>query len=145
VNNEQPRRFAEKVRQHFGGKLEGRRLAVWGLSFKPKTNDMRDAPAIAIVNKVLEEGASVMAYDPAAMEEARRIFAGRIELAANNYACLAGADALLLITEWQIFRNPDFDRMKGLMRHPVIFDGRNIYDPATLRQGGFTYYGIGKS
>jgi UDPglucose 6-dehydrogenase len=144
VNNEQPLRFAEKVRQHFNGKLQGRRLAVWGLSFKPKTNDMRDAPAIAIVNKVLEGGATVLAYDPEAMEEARRIFGGRIELAANNYACLAGADALLLITEWQIFRNPDFERMKGLMRQPVIFDGRNIYDPATLRQTGFTYYGIGK-
>ena len=145
VNSEQPGRFVEKIRQHFGGNLKGLRIAVWGLSFKPKTNDMRDAPAIGIVTQLLEGGATVTAYDPEAMEEARRIFGSRIELTSNNYSCLSGADALVLVTEWQIFRNPDFDRMKATMRRPVIFDGRNIYDPSTLRKMGFTYYGIGKS
>ena len=103
-----------------------------------------DAPAIAIIEKLLQQGATVAGYDPEAMEEARRIFAARIEHCANNYACLEGADALLLITEWQAFRNPSFERMKSSMRQPVLFDGRNIYDTVHLREQGFTYYGIGR-
>src|SRR6516164_2166357 len=144
VNQDQAMRFVEKIRRHFG-ELRDKRLAVWGLAFKPRTNDMRDAPAITIIEKLLAEGAVVAAYDPEAMEEAKRIFGGRIQLSANNYGCIEGADALLLVTEWQAFRNPNFERMKSTMRHAVVFDGRNIYDPVQLRQHGFTYYSVGRA
>jgi UDPglucose 6-dehydrogenase len=105
---------------------------------------MRDAPAIPIIESILEKGGAVAAYDPEAMDEAKRIFGTRIQLCPNNYSCLEGADALLLVTEWQAFRNPNFERMKSLMTQPVIFDGRNIYDSENLREMGFTYYGVGK-
>ena len=143
VNVDQPRRFINKVLGHFKD-LNGIRLAVWGLAFKPRTNDMRDAPAIPIIQAVLDGGGSIAAYDPEAMEEAKKIFGNRIQLFPNNYGCLEGADALLLVTEWQAFRNPNFERMKSLMSQPVIFDGRNIYDSENLRELGFTYYGVGK-
>jgi UDPglucose 6-dehydrogenase len=143
VNGDQPQRFIEKIARHFGD-LRGRRIGVWGLAFKPRTNDMRDAPAITIIERLLAAGCTITAYDPEAMEEARRIFGSRIQLAANNYACLDGADALLVVTEWQAFRNPNFERMKSAMKQPVIFDGRNIYEPAHIRELGFTYYGVGK-
>ena len=145
VNDNQAQRFVEKVRRHFNGNLSGARLAVWGLSFKPRTNDMRDAPAIKIIESLLSEHATVTAYDPEAIDEATRIFGSRIQLASNNYGCVEGADALLLITEWQAFRNPNFERMKNIMRQPVIFDGRNIYDPGQVRQLGFTYYSVGRT
>jgi UDPglucose 6-dehydrogenase len=144
TNLAQPLRFTERVKRHFNGGLKGKHLAVWGLAFKPRTNDMRDAPAVTIINKLLEEGASISAYDPEAMEEAKQIFGSRIQLCPNNYVCLEGADALLLVTEWQAFRNPNFERMKSLMRQPVIFDGRNVYEPEHIRELGFTYYGVGR-
>jgi UDPglucose 6-dehydrogenase len=144
VNVEQPHRFVEKIAKHFGEDLKEKRFGVWGLAFKPRTNDMRDAPSIPIIEKLLEKGATVSAYDPEATEEAKRIFGSRIQLSTNNYSCLEGVDALLLITEWQAFRNPNFERMKTVMRQPVIFDGRNVYDSENLRQLGFTYYGVGK-
>jgi UDPglucose 6-dehydrogenase len=144
VNVGQAKRFVDKVLRHFGADLRGKKLAVWGLAFKPRTNDMRDAPAIVIIQRLLEAGATIAAYDPEATEEARRIFGARIELCSNNYAALEGADALLLVTEWQAFRNPNFDRMKSAMRQPVVFDGRNIFDPVHLRESGFTYHGIGR-
>ncbi len=144
VNADQPGLFLGKVRDHFGGALEGRRIAVWGLAFKPRTDDMREAPSVEIVNGLLEAGAAVTACDPEAMGAARAIFGSRIELEADSYACLAGADALLVVTEWPDFRNPDFERMKTDMRSPVIFDGRNIYSPDDMRSLGFTYYGVGR-
>ena len=145
VNKDQSSRFVEKVRQHFAGSVQGKRFGVWGLAFKPRTNDMRDAPAIRIIEGLLADGAEIAAYDPEAMEEAKKIFGDRIQLAPNNYGCLEGADGLLLVTEWQAFRNPNFDRMKTLMRQHVVFDGRNIYDPIQLRQLGFTYYSVGRT
>jgi UDPglucose 6-dehydrogenase len=145
VNQNQATRFVEKVRKHFEGNLRDKRLAVWGLSFKPRTNDMRDAPSITIIESLLAEGATVAAYDPEATDEAKRIFGGRIQLASSNYSSVEGADALLLVTEWQAFRNPNFERMKAMMRKPVIFDGRNIYDPVNLREMGFTYYSVGRA
>jgi len=145
VNDNQPARFVEKVRAHFNTNLRGKRLAVWGLSFKPRTNDMRDAPSIKIIESLLSEGATISAYDPAAMEEAKRIFGTRIQFASNNYACTDGADALVLVTEGQAFRHANFERMEKVMSQPVIFDGRNIYDPAQLRQLGFTYYSVGRA
>jgi UDPglucose 6-dehydrogenase len=144
VNQDQTARFVNKVRKHFGGNLRDKRLGVWGLAFKPRTNDMRDAPAIRIIENLLADGATILAYDPEAMDEGKRLFGSRIQFSASNYGCLEGTDALLLITEWQAFRNPNFDRMKAIMRQPVIFDGRNIYDPAHVAQFGFKYYSVGR-
>jgi UDPglucose 6-dehydrogenase len=144
VNTNQSVRFVDKIRAHFKNDLRGKRFGLWGLAFKPRTNDMRDAPSIPIIENLLSDGATITAYDPEAMDEARRIFGNRLELASNNYGCLDRADALLLVTEWQAFRNPNFERMKSMMKQPVIFDGRNIYDPAHVRQAGFTYYSVGR-
>ena len=144
VNADQRQRFLDKVRDHFDGNLKGRRVAVWGLAFKPRTDDMREAPAVDIIEGLLDAGAEVVAYDPEAMDEANSILGSRIVLADSNYACLKDADALLLVTEWQEFRNPDFERMRSNMRSPVIFDGRNVYSPARMRKLGFTYYGVGR-
>jgi UDPglucose 6-dehydrogenase len=134
----------DRVVRHFDGKIQGKRFGVWGLAFKPRTNDMRDAPAITIINHLLDKGASISAYDPEAMDEGKRIFGSRIEFAPNNYECIVGTDALLLVTEWQAFRNPNFERIKDVMRQPVIFDGRNIFEARHLADLGFTYYGIGR-
>ena len=144
VNQDQAIRFVGKIRTHFQGNVRDKRLALWGLSFKPRTNDMRDAPSIKIVEALLADGATIAAYDPEAMDEAKEIFGSRIQLSSSNYGCLEGADALLIVTEWQTFRNPNFDRIKSLMHQPVVFDGRNIYDPGQLRQIGFTYYSVGR-
>ncbi len=145
VNAHQRERFLKKVFTHFEGDMAGKQIAVWGLSFKPRTNDIRESPAIDIVEGLLEAGATVVAYDPEAMEETRKVFGSRVRFADTNYGCLPGSDAVLLITEWQVFRNPDFDRMKSEMRQLVIFDGRNVYNPKQISEMGFTYYGIGRS
>ncbi len=144
VNSDQADRFVSKVRKHFGKDTREKRVAVWGLSFKPRTNDMREAPSIKIIKSLLNDGFSVGAYDPEAVEEARRYFGDRVQYSTNNYGCLEGADALLVVTEWQVFRNPNFERMKAMMRQPTVFDGRNIFDPGHMRQLGFTYYSIGR-
>jgi len=144
VNTGQALRFVDRIRTHFQDNIRDKRFGVWGLAFKPATNDMRDAPSIPIIENLLSAGAHITAYDPAGMEEAKKIFGSRITLASNNYNCLESADALLLITEWQAFRNPNFERMKSMMRQPIIFDGRNIYDPSQVREMGFTYYSIGR-
>src|SRR5207302_8870282 len=115
VNDNQPVRFVEKVGGHCNNNVRGKRLAVWGLSFKPRTNDMRDAPSIKIVESLLSDGATISAYDPEATEEAKKTFGARIQFASSNYSCAEGADALLLITEWQAFRHPNFERIKKLM------------------------------
>ncbi|HEX9021985.1 MAG TPA: UDP binding domain-containing protein, partial [Nitrospirota bacterium] len=124
--------------------LAGKTIAVWGLSFKPKTDDMREAPSVVIINNLLRAGAAVKAHDPVAMTEAARIFKNRITYTEDNYEALRGADALAIVTEWSEFRAPDFQKIKKLLKRPVIFDGRNIYNPDELRKLGFTYYGIGR-
>lgn len=144
VNREQRLRFFEKIYKHFQGDLRGRRLTVWGLAFKPGTDDMREAPSITIIEKLLEHGAIVTAHDPKANGTARTIFGDRISYADDHYASLCGAEALILVTEWNEFRNPDFERVKREMKSSVIFDGRNIYNPEKLRKLGFTYYGVGR-
>ncbi len=144
VNNRQKALMAERVIEHFGGGLAGRKIAVWGLSFKPKTDDMREAPSITIIQSLLDKGAAVSAHDPIAMDVARGVFGDAIEFCANNYDALQGADALVVVTEWNDYRFPDFQRMKTLMRNPVIFDGRNVYNPPEVVQLGFSYYGIGR-
>ncbi len=143
VNNRQKRRLVEKAINHFGS-LEGLNFAVWGLAFKPRTDDMREAPSITIINMLLENGAKVTAFDPAAMETAKSIFGDRIDYTENPYDALKDKDALFIVTEWNEFRNPDFEKMKKLMKKPIIFDGRNIYKLDTMREHGFTYYGIGR-
>jgi UDPglucose 6-dehydrogenase len=118
--------------------------AVWGLAFKPKTDDMREAPSIPLIEALLTAGATVMAYDPEATKIARGIFGDRIAYASTNYDAIKGADGLVIVTEWNEFRRPDFDRMKTLMRAPIVFDGRNLYTPDEMKQQGFTYYSIGR-
>ena len=124
--------------------VKGKTFALWGLSFKPQTDDMREAPSRVIIERLLELGARIQAYDPEAMREARRIFGKRIRYAKTDYGALKGADALILVTEWNVFRTPDFQRMKRLMKYPVIFDGRNQYDLHEMREAGFLYFGIGR-
>lgn len=143
VNDDQKLVLSSKVIAHFGEDLSGLQFAVWGLSFKPKTDDMREAPSVVIINELLKRGAKVSAYDPVAMEEAKHQLADTITYAKDPNDALIDADALLLITEWPEFRMPNFEVVKRLMRKPVIFDGRNQYDRAELRAMGFTYYGIG--
>lgn len=144
INKEQRQNFINKILKRFGNDLTGKTFAVWGLAFKPKTNDMREAPAITIINALLEKGAKVQAYDPKAMESARFIFKDSIIYAKSSYDALENADAMLLLTEWNEFRRPDFDRIKNLLKHPIIFDGRNQYNAKRLLENGFEYTQIGK-
>jgi UDPglucose 6-dehydrogenase len=143
VNEVQKRLPFELVRRHFGDDLSGRRFAVWGLAFKPNTDDMREAPSLVVIEALLAAGAEVCAFDPEAMAEARRHLGERIRYAERPMDALEGADALVLVTEWNEFRRPDFEAVKKLLRTPVIFDGRNIYRRKTLEKLGFTYYGVG--
>jgi UDPglucose 6-dehydrogenase len=145
VNERQKGILVKKVTHHFGSDLSGLTFAVWGLAFKPRTDDMRDAPSITVIEELLKAGARIHAFDPEATEEARKVFGARIQYAARNYDALAGAAALLILTEWNEFRRPDFKRIKELLKTPVIFDGRNIYDPADLQKLGFKYYSIGRN
>jgi UDPglucose 6-dehydrogenase len=143
VNNAQKERLVAKMEQHFGS-MQGRLIALWGLAFKPRTDDMREAPAIPIIERLLAKGAAVRAYDPEAEPTARRLFGDRVALCEKSYDALAGADALAIVTEWNEFREPDFNRMRTLLKTPVVFDGRNIYSPEHMRALGFTYYSIGR-
>jgi UDPglucose 6-dehydrogenase len=145
VNKKQKQVIAEKIKKHFKGKIKGLTVAVWGLSFKPNTDDVREAPALSIISSLLKGGASVRAHDPEAMEEMKRKIGNTVKYFDSNYECLKGADALVIATEWNDFRRPDFERMKSLMKQAVIFDGRNIYDPRVMAEHGFLYYGIGRS
>ncbi len=145
VNERQKGLLVEKVKRHFGADLSGLTFALWGLAFKPRTDDMRDAPAITVIESLLSAGAQVQAFDPEAMAEAKKIFGARIGYASRNYDALEGAAALLILTEWNEFRRPDFERIKQLLKQPVIFDGRNIYDPKDLQKLGFQYYSIGRA
>jgi UDPglucose 6-dehydrogenase len=145
VNERQKGILIEKVKRHFNSDLAGLTFAVWGLAFKPRTDDMRDAPSITVIESLLKAGAKVHAFDPEATEEAQRIFGNRIQYAKRNYEALTGAAALLVLTEWNEFRRPDFVRIKRLLKSPVIFDGRNLYDPADIRRLGFQYYSIGRN
>ena len=143
VNDRQKVRLLEKLKRHFTP-LKGKRIAVWGLAFKPRTDDMREAPSVPLITGILEAGASVQAYDPEAMGVAKRIFGSRITYAESSYTALTGADGLVIVTEWNEFREPDFARMRKLLRQPVIFDGRNLYNPEQIRAQGFTYISIGR-
>jgi UDPglucose 6-dehydrogenase len=145
VNDIQKEILVDKILDHFDGNIKGRRFAIWGLSFKPQTDDMREAPALKIIEKLLSYNASIIAYDPVAMKEAERRLGNSIEYAADQYAALEGADGLILATEWSEFRLPQLKTIYESLREKVVFDGRNIYDPEELKEMGFTYYGIGRS
>jgi UDPglucose 6-dehydrogenase len=145
TNERQKRRLLRMALRHYGGDLAGRTFGVWGLAFKPKTDDIREAPSIEVIEGLLGKGARVQAYDPVATARARRHFGDRVALAPGPYEALEGADGLFVVTEWSEFRNPDFDRMKALMREPVIFDGRNVFDPEEMTELGFRWYGIGRA
>ena len=146
VNDRQKLKLFEKIRAHFGEDLDGKTFAVWGLAFKPNTDDMREAPSRVLMEALWEAGAAVRAFDPVAMEEASRIYGQRqdLVLCETLESTLDGADALVTVTEWNVFRSPDFERVKSSLTAPVIFDGRNLYDPQRMKALGFTYYGIGR-
>jgi len=144
VNFDQKHVLADKVIAVLGPDLRGRRIALWGLAFKPETDDMREAPALVVAERLLAAGATVIAYDPEAAEQARRILGDRIIYATSAMDAADGADALLLVTEWNEFRHPDFDELRARLGSPRVFDGRNIYDPQRMREHGFEYHGIGR-
>lgn len=144
VNVAQKNVLAEKIQRHFGGTLRGRTIAVWGLAFKPGTDDVREAPALSLLDRLLEWDAVVKVFDPEAMPNIRRIYGAQLHYCAHRDDVLEGADALAIITEWKQFVHPDFDAMRRAMRSPVIFDGRNLYNSQRMKQAGFTYYSIGR-
>jgi UDPglucose 6-dehydrogenase len=146
ANEHQKQVLPRKIQQRFGAGLKGRRFALWGLAFKANTDDMREAPSLTIVKSLLAAGAKVTAYDPVAMDSARRAFGDvdGLDYAATAMAALVGADALVIATEWKEFRSPDFDALRETLKQPIIFDGRNLYEPATLRARGFEYHAIGR-
>jgi len=143
VNNRQKQVLFERLRQHFENELHGRKIAVWGLAFKPRTDDVREAPSLVLIERLLAAGADVHVHDPVAMHPVRHVFADRITYHTHHYDTLEQADALTIVTEWNEYRNPDFEYLRYKMKRPVIFDGRNLYDPAKLAQAGFHYTGIG--
>ncbi|MGB0544455.1 MAG: UDP-glucose dehydrogenase family protein, partial [Longimicrobiales bacterium] len=145
VNEAQKSILLERLITILGSDLSGRTIAVWGLAFKPNTDDMREAPSLVTIEGLLEKGARVVAHDPVAMTEARHHLGDRIEYVESNYDALAGADALLIHTEWQPYRSPNFDRMFGVMSRPLILDGRNLYDPKDMAEHGFQYVSIGRA
>ncbi len=144
VNARQKRLLVDRVKAHFGAELKGRTFAIWGLAFKPRTDDMREAPSIVVVEELLAAGARVQVHDPEALGNARQIFGDRVSYHTLNYEALTGADALLIVTEWNEFRHPNFQRVRAALKNPVIFDGRNLYDPALMKALEFRYYSIGR-
>jgi UDPglucose 6-dehydrogenase len=153
VNERQKLVLGRKVVARFGEDLSGMRFAVWGLAFKPNTDDMREAPSRVLIQELIERGATVAVYDPVAMAEARRVLAidlgeeklARVEFKDAPMDALPGAEALVIVTEWKAFRSPDFEQIKARLKHPVIIDGRNLYEPALMASVGVEYHGIGRS
>jgi UDPglucose 6-dehydrogenase len=145
ANQRQKRRLFEKLRRAIGGDLHGAHIAVWGLAFKPNTDDMREAPSLVLIDALREAGATVTAHDPAAIAEARRVIGDGIRYAASNYEALEGADALVVVTDWNEYRHPDFGRIKAALRKPIVIDGRNLYDHDRMKQMGFSYDSVGRS
>ncbi len=144
VNQKMRALFVDKIIKHFGGDVKGKAFAVWGLAFKPNTDDMRDAPSITIIQALQEAGAKLKCYDPQSMGEARKSLGDSVEYHQDATSACHGADAVLVLTEWSEFRSPDWDRIAELLNAPLIFDGRNIYDPESIEKRGFTYYSMGR-
>ncbi len=144
VNDIQKHVLVKKIKKHFGGNLKGKKIALWGISFKPNTDDIREAPSLYIIEDLLNEGCTVTAYDSEAIENAKKVFGSRVEFATNMYDMLKGVDALAILTEWAEFRTPDFEKIALLMKSKIIFDGRNLYDLEQAREAGFYYNSIGR-
>jgi len=144
ANERQKHVLGDRVIRHFGGGLTGKRIAIWGLAFKPETDDIRESPALTLIADLRAAGASLVGYDPAAMANIAAQVGGAIELVRDAYAAATGSDGLVLVTEWHELREPDLARLRAVMRTPVLFDGRNVWSPADSRKAGFTYYGIGR-
>ena len=144
INKQQKKVLFDKVVKHFNGDIKGKNFAVWGLAFKPNTDDMREAPSVVIINELLKAGAKVSAYDPAAIETSKFYLKNAVTYAKDEYDALKNADALLIFTEWNEFRNPDFEKVSGLLKNKLIFDGRNIYAVNVMKELGYTYYSIGR-
>lgn len=144
TNQTQQRSFVERVLRYYGDSIPAKRIAVWGASFKPRTDDLRDAPALRVIDGLLEARAEVAAYDPVAFAKLARVYGDRIRITNKMYACVEGADGLVIVTEWREFHHPDFERMAASMRERVIFDGRNLYNPKTMAELGFRYFSIGR-
>jgi UDPglucose 6-dehydrogenase len=144
VNHSQKTKLLPSLREHFGGSLKNKTIAIWGLSFKPHTDDIREAPALYNIEELLKEGAIVKAHDPESMENVKKIFGEKIQYHDTPYQAAAGADALLIATEWPEFRTPDFDKLSSLLKSKVIFDGRNLYELQAMRDLGYTYHSIGR-
>ena len=144
VNENQKLIIPEKIRSHFGARLKGKKFGLWGLSFKPRTDDMREAPSLKIIEELLKSGVKIKAYDPVAMDEARRLLGDSIEYSKDKYEALIDANGLIVVTEWSEFRMLNYKVLERLMSEKVIFDGRNIYDAEEMEEYGFTYYSIGK-
>jgi UDPglucose 6-dehydrogenase len=145
VNEAQKSVLVRKIMEHFDGQLEGKTIAIWGLAFKPRTDDVREAPALVLINALLEAGASVRVHDPEAIANVRAMYGDQLTYCDRPYGALEQADALAIVTEWDAYRNPNFDVMAHLLRQQVIFDGRNLYDPARMASHGFTYFGMGRA
>lgn len=144
VNDRQRTILVEKIKNKFGNTLSGKKIGIWGLAFKPNTDDIREAPAIYIIDALLQLGAAIHAFDPEAMENVQKIYGDKIQFAQNAYEVLQDADALVIITEWNVFRSPDFEMMRNMMRQPIIFDGRNVFDVQEIKSQGFYYESIGR-
>jgi UDPglucose 6-dehydrogenase len=144
VNEAQKRVLVQKVRKHYGTELKAKTLAIWGLAFKPRTDDVREAPALVLIDAMLDAGVALRVHDPEALANVRALYGDRLVYCDRPYGALEGADGLAIVTEWPEFCHPDFEIMRRLMREPVIFDGRNLYEPKTLTGNGFTYYAIGR-
>ena len=144
VNKTQIEIFLQKIVKHYNGNIKGKRFALWGLAFKPNTDDVREAPALALIKLLLENGATVSSYDPEAVETTRAVIGDKIIYSQSSYQALENAEALIIITEWNEFRNPDFNKIKSMLKTPLIFDGRNLYDPEKMEDAGFIYYSVGR-
>jgi UDPglucose 6-dehydrogenase len=145
INEKQKTVIVPKVKSYFKNDLKGKKIAIWGLAFKPDTDDIREAPALYIIDELLAAGATVSAYDPEAMDNVGKTYGGKIEFGLDEYAVLGGADALIICTEWSLFRTPDFEKMKSLMKDKVVFDGRNLYSLDQMDEKGFYYSSIGRA
>ena len=144
VNDQQKQVLTDKIESHFGGDLSGKTIAVWGLAFKPRTDDIREAPALVLIDRLLKQGVKLQVHDPEAMDNVRDIYGDKLTYAEQEMDALEGADALAINTEWSEFRHPDFEEMRQRMAAPIIFDGRNLYDPDQISKAGFTYFSIGR-
>jgi len=144
VNNAQKHILAQKIINYFDGNVSGKTIAIWGLAFKPNTDDIREAPAITIINDLLEAGAIIKAFDPEAMDNVSKIMGDKIEFCDTQYEALKGADALAIVTEWQVFRTPNYQKIRESLTYPAVFDGRNVYDPEKMKKMGFYYESIGR-